>query len=364
MIAVGLDAPIQNQTDDETTNALAEETRSRLYRALTRAHMLALIVNEKLQDGWLGFLCSVQLDEDAQFKDDRGLKVQTVDRTFVKARQLAKACLSGEELDTARAIHELTAAKTTDRGSPLQVLLRDRASMPLVDELMKKLIPTDPSFGIEALNAAIETRSTTIGCRLLTTYNVPVDARLFVDESNSLTELWRSLLLSPQQADFVHDVMAVLPALREQTCRASTLTLALSLLGDEEQAVGAVELVAWLINQGVRLDEPAVAELEQVIYQLHPLLCLWVYTRTSIHVCMCGVCEGVLWCVCACVRVCVCVRACVCACVRASVHPCACAPLHAHAHAYTRVFMRLCVRVCMCAHGRVRAHANALACRC
>ena len=111
--------------------------------------------------------------------------------------------------------------------------------------------------------------------------------RLFVDESNSLTELWHSLLLAPQQADFVHDVMAVLPALREQTCRVSTLTLALSLLGDEEQAVGAVELVAWLMNQGVKLDEPAVAELEQEQQEvLNTSICQYNYSCVPLHACM------------------------------------------------------------------------------
>lgn len=62
--------------------------------------------------------------------------------------------------------------------------------------------------------------------------------KIFIDESGSLTELWRSLLLSPQQADFVRDVMVLLPALHEKTCQPATLTLALSLLLGGEEVIG------------------------------------------------------------------------------------------------------------------------------
>ena len=57
VVAIGLDAKI-----DHSEGTL--ETRSRLYRALTRAHMMALVVNEKLRGGWLEFLGSVRLKED------------------------------------------------------------------------------------------------------------------------------------------------------------------------------------------------------------------------------------------------------------------------------------------------------------
>jgi hypothetical protein len=35
------------------------ETRSRLYRALTRAQMMAIVVNEQLEGGFLEFLTQV-----------------------------------------------------------------------------------------------------------------------------------------------------------------------------------------------------------------------------------------------------------------------------------------------------------------
>ena len=50
VIAVGLDAPLDQEAEDVL------ETRSRLYRALTRARMLAMIVNEAVRGGWLEWL--------------------------------------------------------------------------------------------------------------------------------------------------------------------------------------------------------------------------------------------------------------------------------------------------------------------
>ena len=59
VIAIGLDAPIVEGSDTTL------ETRSRLYRALTRAHMMALVVNEKLRRGWLEFLGHVKFEDGA-----------------------------------------------------------------------------------------------------------------------------------------------------------------------------------------------------------------------------------------------------------------------------------------------------------
>ena len=59
VVAVGLDAVIERERDDTLA------TRSRLYRGLTRAQMLACVVNEMLVGGWLEFLTRVQLEEGA-----------------------------------------------------------------------------------------------------------------------------------------------------------------------------------------------------------------------------------------------------------------------------------------------------------
>ena len=59
VVAVGLDAPITPSGADD-----ARQTRSALYRAITRAQMLAVVVNSYLSDGWLAFLGHVKLRPD------------------------------------------------------------------------------------------------------------------------------------------------------------------------------------------------------------------------------------------------------------------------------------------------------------
>ena len=68
VIAIGLDAPIVEGSDTTL------ETRSRLYRALTRAHMMALVVNEKLRRGWLEFLGHVKFEDGAYDADEEESK--------------------------------------------------------------------------------------------------------------------------------------------------------------------------------------------------------------------------------------------------------------------------------------------------
>ena len=59
VIAVALDSVIGNKQ--------TAQTRSELYRAITRAHMMVVVVNELLRDGWLEWLTRLQLDEHAKF---------------------------------------------------------------------------------------------------------------------------------------------------------------------------------------------------------------------------------------------------------------------------------------------------------
>ena len=69
VVAVGLDTVIERDGEDTPT------TRSRLYRALTRAQMLACVVNEVLVGGWLEFLTKVQLEEGAFNEDEERAKL-------------------------------------------------------------------------------------------------------------------------------------------------------------------------------------------------------------------------------------------------------------------------------------------------
>ncbi|KAJ1447941.1 hypothetical protein M885DRAFT_541007 [Pelagophyceae sp. CCMP2097] len=61
VVCVGLDAAIG---DDEVA---AQSRRSMLYRGVTRAQLMVLVVNEFLPGGWLEFLASVRLRDDEAF---------------------------------------------------------------------------------------------------------------------------------------------------------------------------------------------------------------------------------------------------------------------------------------------------------
>jgi hypothetical protein len=66
VIAVDLDSPIEL--------GAAAETRSQLYRAITRSQMMVVVVNEVLRGGWLEFLTCVKYDDEACFDAARELK--------------------------------------------------------------------------------------------------------------------------------------------------------------------------------------------------------------------------------------------------------------------------------------------------
>jgi hypothetical protein len=67
VIAVGLDSPIDHRA---IAHGSASRTRSILYRAITRAQMLVVVVNEIVPGGWLEFLTCVKFDRDAASDGD------------------------------------------------------------------------------------------------------------------------------------------------------------------------------------------------------------------------------------------------------------------------------------------------------
>ena len=71
VIAVGLDSPFPENAGAAGAAAAGDvlRTRSRLYRALSRAHMLVCVVNETLPRGWLAYLTRLKLDEKAEFDE-------------------------------------------------------------------------------------------------------------------------------------------------------------------------------------------------------------------------------------------------------------------------------------------------------
>jgi hypothetical protein len=70
VIAVGLDASIVEG------GASTLETRSLLYRAMTRAHMLAIVVQHNIPGGFFAFLHQVALDESAEFDAPKAQKAR------------------------------------------------------------------------------------------------------------------------------------------------------------------------------------------------------------------------------------------------------------------------------------------------
>ena len=68
VIGVGLDAPVEADTGGlDLTSPNALDTRSRIYRAMTRAQLMVSLVNEFVPGGLLEFLGHVRLRSDQQF---------------------------------------------------------------------------------------------------------------------------------------------------------------------------------------------------------------------------------------------------------------------------------------------------------
>ena len=103
MIAVGLDAPLDEGAEDML------ETRSRLYRALTRAHMLAIVVNETIAGGWLEWLKLVKLhgefDRDAEVaRLKRDAADAVVKKRFEEIKAALEAAVQKRKLQTQQSL--------------------------------------------------------------------------------------------------------------------------------------------------------------------------------------------------------------------------------------------------------------------
>ena len=84
VIAVGLDAAIGAQHTEDVPDDKPDEmeTRSRLYRACTRAHLMVVVVNAVVKGGWLEFLGHVRLrDEGTRTYEDTHTHTRTPTRT-------------------------------------------------------------------------------------------------------------------------------------------------------------------------------------------------------------------------------------------------------------------------------------------
>ena len=96
LIILGVDLDVKMQDENVDTH----ESRSMLYRALTRAHMLAMLINELLHGGWLEFLTGVQLDKQTEEKFDLDNEKGRQDNQAAKAVLDAADATLQEALDT------------------------------------------------------------------------------------------------------------------------------------------------------------------------------------------------------------------------------------------------------------------------
>jgi hypothetical protein len=94
VVCAGLDHAIS--VDDAT----ALETRSRLYRAMTRAQLAVAVVNHRVPGGWLEFLGRLELAEDTGFDEERAKR----DRSETAADDVVASCAADEGGDGVREV--------------------------------------------------------------------------------------------------------------------------------------------------------------------------------------------------------------------------------------------------------------------
>jgi hypothetical protein len=122
VVCVGLDSAKQAAGTSDMEFA---DTRSKLYRGITRAHMMVLAVNEYISDGWLAFLTTVRLAEDRQFDSNKTLEAAEQDRKLSQqktAERMAAAAKHNDELNAQA--EEAVAAMQKTRGGDEDAFLK------------------------------------------------------------------------------------------------------------------------------------------------------------------------------------------------------------------------------------------------
>jgi hypothetical protein len=138
VVCVGLDAA-QGAADSTL------QSRSMLYRAITRAHMMVLVVNEYVAGGWFAFLTKVKLGEDKKFDTKQTLAAAKEDG---EATDLAVAAAAMR-----RQVLEQQAARILEQLS-LDVETTEDQLVFLQPRLMAALSRSSPAA--EALGDALE----------------------------------------------------------------------------------------------------------------------------------------------------------------------------------------------------------------
>ena len=111
------------------------ETRSRLYRAMTRAQLAVAVVNEALPGGWLEFLGHVELDAGRGFDDaaERGNRAETAADDVVGAvveEASAPVATDGD----ATAVSKASAAPARGSDGAQQASPKDAVDAPVAEK--------------------------------------------------------------------------------------------------------------------------------------------------------------------------------------------------------------------------------------
>ena len=112
------------------------ETRSRLYRAMTRAQLAVAVVNESLPGGWLEFLGSVELDADGGFDEaaERGNRAETAADDVVGAVLEEDSAPARDTVDAGKGALEKVSPEDTVAAPEKESGMAEEAPTPAVEE--------------------------------------------------------------------------------------------------------------------------------------------------------------------------------------------------------------------------------------
>jgi hypothetical protein len=253
LIVVGID--LDSAMDDTASDNL--ETRSMLYRAMTRAHMMVLVVNEFIAGGWFGFLTTCKLDETKKFDAEA-------------AKQAAE-----EQAAKTRAAQEKAMAKQKELDEQTEAAMAE-ASVEQ-NAAIKELKPEDAVLVKPAVRAALQkgTSAAQALVKGIVEAQRPGQAQAAMDASEEMKS-------SGFDADFVrnHMVGSLKNGASENTALSSALAawelkqkikriptvLQAKLANADKDTVMEASLKATietLVKQGVALDAAVASALEQ-----------------------------------------------------------------------------------------------------
>jgi hypothetical protein len=100
----------------ETADASHDEARSKLYRGITRAHMMVVVVNAFKADGLFSFLTGIEMDEETQEFDD------TAEREARQALEIDNKARYQEQADKLATLEKEDAALQAEAASLMEKL--------------------------------------------------------------------------------------------------------------------------------------------------------------------------------------------------------------------------------------------------